>query len=114
MPRTLKEAAKTHDIEKYVLLEWDAMEKTPFKFEVEKKILDGEITKRSELARIISSGNLIKASKKSPAKAGLPRGVSANAFLKAMTSKSKDLNLDKKTQELLRTLVEETKGMMDQ
>lgn len=114
MPRNLKEAAKEHDIEKYVLLEWDAMSKSSFKNEIEKKILGGEITKRAELAQIISSGGLVKASKKIPLKSGLPKGISANAFLKAMSSKSKDLNLDKKTQDLLRTLVEETKGMMDQ
>lgn len=114
MPRNLKEAAKIHDIEKYVLLEWDAMAKSPLKGDVEKKILSGEITKRSELARIINSGGLVKASKKAPVKSALPKGLSANAFLKAMNSKSKDLNLDKKTQELLRTLVEETKEMMDQ
>lgn len=114
MPRSLKEAAKKHDIEKYVLLEWDAMVKSTLKADVENKILAGEITKRSELARIINSGGLMKASKKAPQKSALPKGLSANAFLKAMTSKSKDLNLDKKTQELLRTLVEETKEMMDQ
>ena len=114
MPRNLKEAAKRYDIEKYVLLEWDGMEKGSLKGDVEKKILAGEITKRAELARIINSGGLVKASKKAPVKSALPKGVSANAFLKAMTSKTRDLNLDKKTQELLRTLVEETKEMMDQ
>jgi ParB family chromosome partitioning protein len=114
MPHNMKEAAKKHDIEKYVLLEWDAMNKGSLKSEVEKKILAGGITKRAELARIISSGGLVKAGKKISTKAALPKGVSANAFLKAMTSKTKDLNLDKKTQELLRTLVEETKEMMDQ
>lgn len=114
MPRNLKEVAKKYDIEKYVLLEWDAMDKSAFKNEVEKKILSGEITKRSELARIIKGGGLVKATQKSPLKTALPKGISANAFLKAMSSKSKDLNLDKKTQDLLRTLVEETKEMMDQ
>lgn len=114
MPHNMKEAAKRYDIEKYVLLEWDAMNKGSLKSDVEKKILAGGITKRAELARIISSGGLVKAGKKIAAKSALPKGVSANAFLKAMTSKTKDLNLDKKTQELLRTLVEETKEMMDQ
>ena len=99
---------------KYVLLEWDAMAKSALKNDIEKQILNGEIVKRSELARIIDNGGLVKASKKAPMNAGLAKGVSANAFLKAMTSKSKDLNLDKKTQKLLRTLVEETKEMMDQ
>lgn len=114
MPRNLKEAAKKYDIEKYVLLEWDALPKNPVKSDLEKKILSGEITKRAELSRMVSAGGLVKVGKKLPPKSALPKGVSANAFLKAMTSKTKDLNLDKKTQELLRTLVEETKEMMDQ
>lgn len=114
MPRNLKEAAKKYDIEKYVLLEWDALSKGALKNDLEKQILAGDVTKRAELARIATGGGLVKAGKKTPAKAALPKGISANAFLKAMTSKSKDLNLDKKTQELLRTLVEETKEMMDQ
>ncbi|MGZ3787496.1 MAG: ParB/RepB/Spo0J family partition protein [Bacteriovorax sp.] len=114
MPRPMKEAAKKYDIEKYVLLEWDGMVKGALKNEVEKKILAGGITKRSELANIVSSDGLAKAGKKAPLKSALPKGISANAFLKAMTSKTKDLKLDKKTQELLRTLVEETKEMMDQ
>ncbi len=114
MPRNLKEAAKKHDIEKYVLLEWDALSKSPLKTDIEKKILSGDITKRAELARLIKGGGLVKAGKKAPLKAALPKGISANAFLKAMSSKTKDLNLDKKTQELLRTLVEETKEILDQ
>jgi ParB family chromosome partitioning protein len=114
MPKNLKEAAKKYDIEKYVLLEWDALPKSSTKSDLEKKILAGEITKRAELSRLVSAGGLVKAGKKLPPKSALPKGVSANAFLKAMTSKTKDLNLDKKTQELLRTLVEETKEMMDQ
>jgi len=114
MPKILKEAAKKYDVEKYVLLEWDALSKGTLKTDVEKKILEGKITKRSELASLVSAGGLLKAGRKSADKPGLPKGLSANAFLKAMTSKSKDLNLDKKTQELLRALVEETKEMMDQ
>lgn len=114
MPRNMKEAAKRHDIEKYVLLEWDALSRSSLKSDIEKRILAGDITKRAELARIISAGGLMRAGKKVTAKPALPKGMSANAFLKAMTSKSKDLNLDKKTQELLRTLVEETKEMMEQ
>lgn len=115
MPKAIKEAAKKYDIEKYVLLEWDALLASPLKLDIEKRIYAGEITKRSELARLINAGGMIKASKKSLSneRVKLSRGVSANLFLKAMNSKSKDLNLDKKTQELLRTLVEETKEMMD-
>lgn len=114
MPKNMKEAAKQYDIEKYVLLEWDALPKGTQKSDIEKRILSGEVTKRAELARMTKGGGLLKAGRKAPIQATLPKGISANAFLKAMTSKSKDLNLDKKTQELLRTLVEETKEMMDQ
>jgi ParB family chromosome partitioning protein len=114
MPRNLKEAAKKYNIEKYVLLEWDAITDKVLRLDVEKRILAGEIIKRNELAKVISGRGLLKAGKKDTAKVSLPKGISANAFLKAMTSKSKDLNLDKKTQELLRTLVEETKEMIDQ
>ena len=112
MPKHMKEAAKKYDIEKYVLLEWDALAKGAQKVEIEKKILAGDVTKRSELARIISGrGGPVKAAGK---KLELPKGLTANAFIKAMSSKTKDLKLDKKTQELLRNLVEETKEMMDQ
>ena len=114
MPKNLKEAAKKYDIEKYVLLEWDALPQNGVKSDLEKKILNGEITKRAELSNLVSTGGSVKAGKKLPPKSALAKGVTANAFLKAMTSKTKDLNLDKKTQELLRTLVEETKEMMDQ
>ena len=113
MPRNLKEAAKKYDIEKYVLLEWDSMKNGPLKNEVEKKILSGAMTKRAELVGVISN-NSVKSSVKDSVKSILPKGISANEFLKAMTSKSKDLKLDRKTQALLKTLVEETKEMMDQ
>lgn len=114
MPRSLKEAAKKYDIEKYVLLEWDSMDKGSLKNEVEKKILSGLMTKRAELVGAISSSSLLKVASTNSTKSTLPKGVSANDFLKAMTSKSKDLKLDKKTQALFKTLVEETKEMMDQ
>lgn len=114
MPRNLKEAAKKYNIEKYVLLEWDALEDKSLRKDLEEKILSGEIIKRNELQKVVTSGGVLKSGKKSVGKLSLSKDVSANAFLKAMTSKSIDLKLDKKTQELLRTLVEETKEMIDQ
>jgi ParB family chromosome partitioning protein len=39
--------------------------------------------------------------------------MTAAAFLKAMDSKSKDLKLDKETRELIKSLVDETKEMVD-
>jgi ParB family transcriptional regulator, chromosome partitioning protein len=116
LPREIREAAKKFNIEKYVLLEWDAIETASLKKDILQKILAGQISKRSELARIISSSGLVKASRKVSSKSApiLPKGVSANAFLKAMNSKTKDLNLDRKTQELIRALVEETKEMIEE
>lgn len=112
MPTHLKEAAKKYDIEKYVLLEWDAIEDKKSRKDIENKIISGEITKRVELSRAINGG-LIKSGKKAT-QLKLPKGMTANAFIKAMTSKSKELNLDSKTQELIKALVEETKEMVEQ
>lgn len=114
LPSEIKEAAKKFDIEKYVLLEWDALGKGAQRNQIEKMILSGEITKRSELADAISSKGVVKTGNKVATKNALPKGLTANDFLKAMTSKTKDLKLDKKTKALLKTLVNETKEMMDQ
>lgn len=113
--KRMKEAAKVHDIEKYVLLEYDAIERGPFKKEVEKKILKGEITKRSQLKRLLNKGTVVAARKKitKKKKPALPTGLTANAFLKAMESKTKDMDIDPETLKKLKALVEETKDMMD-
>ena len=53
MPKRIKEAAKIHDIEKYVLLEFDALVAGPLKKRIEKKLLEGSLQKRSALKKII-------------------------------------------------------------
>ena len=113
--KRVKEAAKNYDIEKYVLLEYDALERGAFKKEIEKKILTGELTKRSQLKRLINKGTVVAAKKKisKKKKPALPTGLTANAFLKAMESKTKDMDLDPETRKMLKTLVNETKEMMD-
>lgn len=114
MPSKLKEAAKTHNIEKYVLVEFEAMDNGPLKKEVEKLVLSGQITKRSQLKTAMTKGVVSTGrKKKSSSKPSLPKGMTASAFLKAMDSRSKELKLDKKTRELLKTLVEETKEIVD-
>ncbi len=115
LPKKLREAAKAHNIEKYVLLEFFALEASPFKKQLEKKILSGDIVKRAHLKKAISSGVVTagkrrKTVKKAPA---LPKGLTASAFLKAMNMKSKDMKLDKKTQQMLKSLIEDTKEMVD-
>ncbi len=114
LPKSLKEAAKKFNIEKYVLLEFDAILDKSIKKELEGQILDGKMTKRNELRRALSSrlpissfaAQLDEADKR-------PRAVSASLFMKAMKSKSKEMNLDKDTQKILSNLMEETKDLID-
>ena len=106
----LKEAAKTFSIEKYVLLEVEATEKSSIREELEKQICSGHLVKRSQLRKFLlaqrSADRKDKlAQKKVPS---LPRNLSANAFLKAMQSNSK--HLDEKAQKALEELVESTKS----
>lgn len=114
MPKKLKEAAKVHNIEKYVLVEFEAMDNGPFKKQVEKMVLEGQITKRSQLKTAITKGVVSTGKRKGASKkVSLPKGMTASAFLKAMDSRSKELKLDKKTRDLLKTLVEDTKEIVD-
>jgi ParB family chromosome partitioning protein len=112
LPKQLKEAAKEFNIEKYVLLEWDAIATDEVKKKLRKKIVEGEITKRLQLKRAISSeGAVLKAGRKTaPVK---QKTISANVFIKALKEQSKNLNLDKDTQVLIKKLMEETKEMVD-
>ena len=101
LPNKIKEAAKSFNIEKYVLLEWDALDKGKLRTDVQKKILTGELTKRSHLRSILKNGPVVNPGRKKKAsnkkKPSLPPGLTANAFLKAMNSKTKDLDLDPET-----------------
>jgi ParB family transcriptional regulator, chromosome partitioning protein len=113
MPEKLKEAAKLYDIEKYVLLEWDAIELKRTRKEVLSQILAGELTKRSHLKSMLKNGTIVKTGKRK-AKAVKPSSnLSAKAFIKAMTSTSKSMDLDPQTRKLLKNLVNETKDVVD-
>ena len=113
MPKKIREAAKAHDVEKYVLLEWDAIESKPLRKKVLTEILAGELTKRSHLKSILKKGTIIKAAKGKAKESKPSSNISAKAFLKAMDSKTKDLKLDSKTRKMLQALVEETKEVVD-
>lgn len=114
MPARIKEAAKKYNIEKYVLLEWDALETGDLKLSVEQKILEGKMIKRSQLRSLLRNGSTLNTSKglrsKARKKPALPRGLSANAFLKAMDSKVK--TLDPQSQALIKELMKETKDLV--
>lgn len=111
LPKNIKEAAKTHDLEKYVLLEFDALEEGPLKKRIEKEMCSGLVKKRSDLRRVISGGGLVVS--KARKSAQLPKGLSANAFLKALKSKSKNMEIDAHTKALLDNLLEETKDIIN-
>jgi ParB family chromosome partitioning protein len=111
LPRDVKEAAKSYNTEKYVLLEWDALEESNFKQELRAKIIEGEVTKRAQLKKAIKASDVEVVRVQKNSKARLKQGVSASMFLKAMQAKSK--TLDAETQKLLNSIVDETKELID-
>ena len=58
LPKKIKEAAKIHNTEKYVLLEWGALETGKLRNELKARILDGDLTKRLQLKRAISAAGV--------------------------------------------------------
>ncbi len=115
LSKKLKEASKKYDIEKYVLLEFDAMEGGALKTKIQKRILAGEVTKRSQLKKLIASGGVLKATRRTATKKKtLPTGMTANAFLKAMKSQQKNMKMDAKTKKALEALLSETQEMIEQ
>jgi ParB family chromosome partitioning protein len=115
LTKRVKEAAKRYNTEKYVLLEFNALERGELRKAVERKIVSGELVKRSQLKRILTKGTVAHARKKivQKKKPAVPAGLSANAFLKAMQSKTKDMDMDPEILKALKTLVDETKEMID-
>jgi ParB family chromosome partitioning protein len=116
LPKAVKESAKEHNIEKYVLLEWGALDTSSLKDQLKRKILSGEITKRLQLKRAINnSGTIVKTKVKAPAKKKVSsRTASASLFMKAMKEKTKDMDLDKKQLAMLKKLMAETKDMIEE
>src|SRR5690554_2246288 len=60
LPKAVKEAAKIHNTEKYVLIEWGALERGKVRNELKQKILDGVIKKRLQLKRAINASGIVK------------------------------------------------------
>lgn len=115
LPKSVKEAAKIHNTEKYVLLEWGALEKGKIKDNLKRKILAGEITKRLQLKRAIkATGAVVKTKTKAKAPAQVTtRSVSASLFMKAMKEKSKDMDLSKEEMAMIQKLMSETKDLIE-
>ena len=53
LPKEVKEAAKSFDIEKYVLLEYDLLAPGTLRARIQQEIIRGKITKRSELKKAL-------------------------------------------------------------
>ena len=115
LTKKIKEAAKIHDIEKYVLLEFNGIEDKKLKKKIERQILIGEVRKRAELRRILKVGiarnGKVKKAVRGKASSNIPVGMSANAFLKAMKSQAK--GMDPAAQKLLKSLIKETTEVVD-
>lgn len=108
LPKTVKEAAKIHNTEKYVLLEWGALQSGDLKNQLKTRIVEGTLTKRLQLKRAINAGGgVVKPKRKTAAKKTTKKAnePTAQDLLKAMKSKSKELKLDKKSQALLKELM---------
>ncbi len=109
LPKSLKEAAKIHNTEKYVLLEWSALERGKVKDSLKRSIIGGAITKRLQLKRAITAEDgVVKAKRKTAAKKA--PNASAALFIKAMKHQSKDLS--KEEQAMLKKIMSETQDLL--
>ena len=99
LPTDIKEAAKRFNTEKYVLLEWDELPKNEFKDEIKQKILDGEITKRLQLKRIVAQLKIEKPKKK--------REDSVDKLMKVLKTQMKDPKFQARAKEVMKELVSE-------
>lgn len=109
LPKTVKEAAKVHNTEKYVLIEWGALERGKVRNDLKKRILDGTLKKRLQLKRAINASGLVKTGtkKKATSKKAPTKKTEAADLLKLMKKKSKSMKVDKKTQAALELLLEQ-------
>jgi ParB family chromosome partitioning protein len=113
LPKKVKEAAKMHNTEKYVLLEWSALEKGKLRDDLKKKIIEGTITKRLQLKRAITAGGGVVKTKSKAKKTASARSASASLFMKAMKEKSKNMDLSKEEMAMIKKLMDETKDLLE-
>ncbi len=98
LPRDIKEAAKTFNTEKYVLLEWNELPKNEFKEEIKGRILSGDITKRLQLSRLISQLKIEKPKKKK-------KDDSVEKLMKVLKTQMKDPKLQARAKALMAELI---------
>ncbi len=98
-----------------MLLEWGALDKGKLRDDIKQKILNGDMTKRTQLKRAISaSGAVVKTKTRAPARKSTARTASASLFMKAMKEKSKDMDLSKEEMAMIKKLMEETKELIEE
>ena len=97
LPKDIKEAAKSFNTEKYVLLEWDELPRNEFKDEIKGKILAGEITKRVQLKKIISQLKIEKPKR--------TKDDSMEKMMKLLKTQMKDPKLQAKAKALMAELI---------
>jgi ParB family transcriptional regulator, chromosome partitioning protein len=97
LPKDIKEAAKEHNTEKYVLLEWNELPKNEFKDEIKGRILSGDITKRLQLSRVISQLKIEKPKKK--------KDDSVEKLMKVLKTQMKDPKLQARAKEMMKELI---------
>ena len=99
LPKDIKEAAKKYNTEKYVLLEWNELPSNEFKAEIKAKILSGDMTKRVELARIISQLKIEKPKRMAK------KDDSVEKMMSLLKSQMKDPKLQAKAKALMEELM---------
>lgn len=97
LPKDIKEAAKRFNTEKYVLLEWNELEKGMIRDDIKKDILDGSLTKRIQLKRMLSQLKIEKPKKK--------KEDSVDKLMKVLKSQMKDPKLQAKAKEMMKELM---------
>ena len=113
LPKKIKEAAKIHNIEKYVLLEFYVLEKGSLRKEIEEDIIGGKIQKRGQLRRLLNARKSAASNRRRRSTPSLPVGVSANLFLKTMQAKAKEMDVDEATRKQINAILTETRDLID-
>jgi ParB family chromosome partitioning protein len=102
MPAEIKEAAKMHNIEKYVLLEWEKIDNAKKRKEIKEKILTGKITKRSQLRVFVKNTTTKKVKAKT-----VKTDVSAELLAKMGLDQSK---MNKESKKALEEILNKISG----
>lgn len=113
LSKELKEAAKVHDIEKYVLIELDDVKEPSLKKKITKLVVEGAITKRTELKKAIKEGGVVTPGKKVARQPLVSKGISANALIKALQSQATSKDLDVSTKKALKELIKDAQNIIE-